>query len=253
MIGICKLCHNEKDVIKRSHLFPNFMYKGIPDEKNRMYVLSSKDPKERKTVQTGAIDKYILCADCDNRILGQLERYANNSFFSKPYLTTSEGFVQLKPNTGVSIIACSNLDYSRFKLFLESLLWRASVSSHVMFTDFKLSGEQEEQLRQSLLNHQPLEETSFPCAVMTCEISDVLTDFVVVDPYKKGMVTFFISEFIYTFYWGKNRLEDHTMTLTIKPDNTMAIIKVSKDTWLDIRKTIITNAVEASKRKLSNC
>lgn len=251
MIGICKLCQNEKEVIRRSHLFPNFMYKGIADDKNRMHIISSKEPLKRKTAQTGAIDEYILCADCDNRILGQLERYANNAFYSKPYLTTSEGFEQLIPNPGVSIIVCTNLDYPRFKLFLESLLWRASISNHSMFADFNLSCEQEEQLRLSILNHQPLEETSFPCVMMTCETKNVLTDFVVVDPYKKGMVKFFINEFIYTFYWGESKLEDHTMTLTIKPDNTMVVLKVSKDTWVDIRKSIVAAAVKASKSNLS--
>ncbi|TCC88054.1 hypothetical protein EZ428_20235 [Pedobacter frigiditerrae] len=247
MEGKCKLCLKEKELIKRSHLFPNFMYKGIPDEKNRMYIFSSKDLTRRKTVQTGAIDEYILCADCDNRILGQLERYANNYFYSKSYLTTSEGFEQLTPNPGVNIIACTNLDYSRFKLFLISLLWRASVTTHSMFADFKLPCEQEDQLRQSILNNEPLLETSYPCVMMTCEASDVLTDFVAVDPYKKGMVKFFINEFIYTFYWGENRLDDHTLALAIKPDNTMAIIKVSKLIWVNIRRTIIEAAIEASK------
>ena len=79
MMGECKLCGNEKKLCKQSHIIPNFMYKDLFDEKNRMYTFSGKRGVNRKTKvqQTGEFDKNILCKDCDNNKIGELERYAS--------------------------------------------------------------------------------------------------------------------------------------------------------------------------------
>ena len=113
MEGKCRLCQENKELIKRAHLFPTFMYKGIPDEKNRMVVVSSQKPFDKKQVQIGALDEHILCSDCDNSILGELERYASNIFYRKSYLHANEDFDQLTPNPGVNF--CSILDERQSK------------------------------------------------------------------------------------------------------------------------------------------
>jgi len=239
MEGKCKLCHESKELIKRSHLFPNFMYNGIPDEKNRMIVVSSAKPLEKKQVQTGALDEHILCANCDNSVLGELERYASNIFYKKSYLQANEDFEQLTPNPNVNLIFCKKIDFSKFKLFLESLLWRASVTSHSMFEDFKLSDEQEEELRISILNHHPLNEASFPCVMMTCENEDVKTDFVGIDPNNKDMVKFYINQFTYTFYWGNDKINYETISMALRSDNTMIVVKLAENDWHKIRASIV--------------
>jgi len=246
MKGICKLCQKDKELIKRSHLFPNFMYKGIADGKNRINIVSSERPLERKWAQTGAMDEFILCADCDNGILGKLERYANNSLYSKSYLNDSEDFEQLTPNPGVNIVACKRLDYSKFKLFLESLLWRASITSHPMFSNFKFSCDQEEELRVSILNQQPLGEASFPCVMMTCADAGVKTDIVAIDPSKKEMVKFYINGFTYTFYWGIGNTTIETVSMALRNNNTMVIVKLAKDDWNNIRKSLVGALRDAS-------
>jgi hypothetical protein len=129
MKGKCKLCQKDKELIKRSHLFPNFMYKGIADEKNRINIVSSERPMERKWAQTAAMDEFILCADCDNGILGKLERYANNSFYSKPYLTAGADFEQLTPNPGVNILVCK----SRKQGERSPLLWRKNENARYIY------------------------------------------------------------------------------------------------------------------------
>jgi len=252
MVGICKLCLQQRELIKRSHLFPNFMYSGIPDEKNRMYIISSEQPNARKTVQTGALEEYMLCSDCDNRIIGQLERYASNNLYRKDYLNNNDDFDQISPNPGVNIVVCKSLNYSNFKLFLETLLWRASISSHSMFKSFKLSDCQEEQLRDSIYRHDPLNEDVFPCVIMTSATKQVKTDFVVVDPTKDGLVKFYINEFVYTFYLSEDRIDQATVTMAIRNDNTMVIVKLEEVQWNEVRFSIITALKNASKPNLRN-
>src|ERR1700739_2052625 len=107
MTGICQLCKKEKELIKRSHIWPNFMYTGMHDEKGRLYVINSQRPNNHHTVQPGAYQQYIFCATCDNEILGKLERYASNSLFRKPYLENNEDFEQITIPAGEVVIHCS--------------------------------------------------------------------------------------------------------------------------------------------------
>ena len=59
MIGKCKLCGHEKELCKQSHIIPNFMYKDLFDENNRMYTISGKKNVISKTGvrQTGEFEK----------------------------------------------------------------------------------------------------------------------------------------------------------------------------------------------------
>lgn len=100
-----------------------------------MYVLSSSTPFQKKIVQSGAYEESILCADCDNNILSKLERYANNTFYSQPYRTNTGNLEQITNVHGINAIRCKNIDYSTFKLFLQSLIWRASISTHDFFNN----------------------------------------------------------------------------------------------------------------------
>ena len=82
------------------------MYKGIGDEKNRMFEISSSDPLKKKTVQSGAYEEHILCADCDNNILSKLERYANNNLYSQSFRQENENFEQITNVHGINAIRC---------------------------------------------------------------------------------------------------------------------------------------------------
>src|SRR5690606_7650725 len=79
MIGPCRLCLEEKELIKRSHIIPNFMYKELVDHKNRMILMSLEAGQIERSGfrQSGEFDSDILCADCDNTRLGKLDRYAS--------------------------------------------------------------------------------------------------------------------------------------------------------------------------------
>lgn len=250
MKGICKLCKKEKDLIRKSHIFPNFMYKGIGDEKGRMKVVSSDRPYRPGTAQSGAHEAYMLCASCDNEILGSLERYASNHLYNRPYLKESNDFKQINIEQDSSIIECHNLEYKKFKLFLLSLLWRASIADEGMFVNFKLSEEEEEFLRSAIYEDAIVSEAVFPCILLTCENRDVETDFVGVDPFNAGMVKFYINEFVYTFLLKPEKIDDTTMQLTVKMDNMMTIMKVTSEKWNVIRLSIAAAAAKASKPNL---
>lgn len=250
-MGICKLCLNEKELIRRSHLFPNFMYKGIGDDNNRMYLLSSSSPFHKKVVQTGAYEEYILCADCDNNILSKLERYANNTLYSQPYRTNTDNFEQVKNTNNVCVIHCTNVDYSIFKLFLQSLIWRASISSHDLFNYFKLTPQQEEQLRFSILNSTPLNKDDYACMILTHQNDEEAnTDLVFINSEKPQKISFFINQFIYLFHLDKSVVDEELLSLTLTEENKMGITKLPDGEWGKIRASVINGVSTLAKRNI---
>ena len=65
------------------------MYQDLFDDKHRIFeVLLKPDSQlKNKTRQSGAYDKNLLCDDCDNRVLGSLERYASLALYGGIELT----------------------------------------------------------------------------------------------------------------------------------------------------------------------
>jgi len=253
MNGTCKLCLNEKELIKRSHLFPNFMYKGIGDDKNRINIISSAAPFQKKKAQTGAYEEYILCADCDNNLLSKLERYANNYFYSQPYRTNNDSFEQVTNVHGINVIRCKNIDYKQFKLFLQSLVWRASVSTHELFENFKLSNQQEEQLRSSLINSTPLDEDDFACLILTHhDIENAETDLVFINPTKPKKPSFFINQFIYLFHLDKADADETVREIALNKKNEMGVTKLPNGEWTNIRASVFNGVADLAKRNLKN-
>ncbi|MES2113197.1 MAG: hypothetical protein V4577_30885 [Bacteroidota bacterium] len=249
MKGICQLCKKEKELIKRSHIWPDFMYKGMYDEKGRLYVINSQDLTKHRTVQSGSHQQYIFCSECDNVRIGQLERYASNHLYRKPYLEDGDDFKQINVPGGIQVIHCEHLDYNQFKLFLLSLLWRASISTESVFENFKLSCEEEEFLRECIYDQAVVDEMVFPSVLLTSSGATLDENFIAVDASRPGMVKFYINSFVYTFYLSENKKDETTRQLAIGMDHKMGIMKVSRAQWNEIRTSIINATISAGKQK----
>jgi len=254
MIGICKLCLREKELIGRSHILPNFMYSGMRDDSGRMYVISSTNPRRPRIVQSGAYERHIFCSDCDNNILGSLERYASNALYRKNYLEESDEFHQVKAGPDAEYIYCTSLDYLNFKLFLLSLLWRVSISEESAFENVKLTPEAEEFLRRSIHDHRFMPPLMYPCALTVNAGPEAQADkdFVVVENVSEGIVRLYINQFIYTFCVTPQAIDEAAAHCTIQPNNEMIILKVPIVQWERIRLSILEAMVRASRPHLGS-
>ena len=214
MNGICKLCGEENKLCKKSHIIPNFMYKDLFDTNNRMHQIQSEKGaiKQKGFSQTGEFDSNILCQHCDNSVLGKLEHYAS--------LVLYDGNPKIRENRtdpdGTKYTYCAELDYTQFKLFLLSVLWRASISSRPLFQEVSL-GPHEESIRRMLIESDPGEQMNYPCLIMTYSNLHQFPNDVVAQPSQSrvdgGYVyKFLISGMVYIFYVSKhiipNKLKD---------------------------------------------
>jgi hypothetical protein len=168
--GICKLCQLEKPLLNKSHIIPEFMYESLFDNGHKLNKLVPvelfKGQGRIQRPSSGVYESGLLCKECDNTIIGGYETYARNALYAKEGeysdLPECTNFI----TNGVKYTRCKNLHYKEFKLFLLSILWRASISSQDVFNRVKL-GPYEESIRQMIYNGNPKEALDFPILMMT--------------------------------------------------------------------------------------
>lgn len=160
----CLLCGKRAKLLKKSHVIPSFMYKGLFDETSRMMFMPISDQSKAKYIQTGYYDKYVLCGDCDNALIGRIEKYAAAILYGgsiKDRPSMEKGYV----NPEMDIITISGLSYTTFKLFILSILWRAHISWNKFFEKISVP-DLEPDLRRMLLNNDAGFEDHFRVALM---------------------------------------------------------------------------------------
>lgn len=137
----CRLCNQDRP-LRKSHVFPEWLYKPLYDEKHRFFVLSTDANRRRGTRPTGIYDK-ILCDECEKR-LSQWEAYARDVFYG----------MSLKLVEDNRKFVFSGVQYTPFKLFQMSLLWRASITSRPEMHRIDL-GPHAERIRMMLFEDRP--------------------------------------------------------------------------------------------------
>lgn len=148
---ICQLCLEDKPLLKKSHIIPKFMYDGLFDKDHRIIEINIIDIEgKRKNMFDALYDKDILCHTCDNEVLSALESYASKALYGKGNQGKDNiPEVKFENNEGLVSAKYSNLDYTKTKLFLLSILWRAHVSQHRFFDCIDL-GPYTETIRKML-------------------------------------------------------------------------------------------------------
>ena len=128
MIGICKFCNEEKELIK-SHIIPKSFYHL--EQHGRVSAITPSDGTVDFVHYQNGLKEYLMCSDCDGR-LGILDAYAGEILFQKickhPFKTVNSIKTYLLKN--------GEFDYHKLRKFFISLAWRASISSE--FNNFSL-------------------------------------------------------------------------------------------------------------------
>jgi len=234
---VCRLCLEEKKLIK-AHIIPQFMYKGMKEAEKvfyqSVYDLDNNDQKIRK-LQTGPFDKEILCEDCDNKILGGIyESYAEKSMYGQnlsPKIAPDCRHIK-DPKYGVEYTICKNIDYQKFKIFLLSILWRASLSKHLAFKEVRLGEKHEERIRRIILNGEMPDELEYPIMILSYLRSDNKLENLIAQPKrvksqdKLNAYVFLMNGLQFVFYVNsiQHRIPKYISETTLKIKGEMSII-----------------------------
>jgi hypothetical protein len=239
----CNLCNQEKELIKKSHIIPDFFYReaGIYDNQHRINKIEVKEflnSKKVGRIPTGDYEGGILCADCDNKLIGGLEDYGRKVLFGGLFNEEAIENQNFKnPTDGLESSLFKNVDYTKFKLFLLSILWRASITKREIFKEARLSASDNEKLRKMLINKDAGKVNEYPIIFLSYLNDQTIPTDVIFQPIRsatKDIVTFLIGGFIFIYnitdnYQDINEISD----LTITPENKMTMMHLPRGSGWD--------------------
>ncbi|CAM3823354.1 hypothetical protein [Rouxiella silvae] len=136
MIGECKLCLTKKD-LRLSHSIPKSFFKRAKENGKLVLIQDGK-----KTIH-GSFDpkEYMLCQDCEVFIEKNYEAYGTTVLRNHKKITKYEDHLIL-----------ASFKYEKFYLYLLSILWRASLSTHNHYESVFCSEVLESLLRHCISN-----------------------------------------------------------------------------------------------------
>ena len=233
----------EKTLIGKSHIIPEFMYQDLYDENHKFYFFSPKEKFEgtgyTKRPSSGEYEGGLLCAECDGGIIGSYESYARLALEGGLSKNEKIEVLNYKNQHGVKGSLVKNINYKKFKLFLLSILWRASISSRPLFSAIAL-GPHEEILRKMIFEGNPETSTDYPIVFMTYVNDKDMPQDIIAQPKKLRngngnlLYAFIIGGFFYNFFVNskQHNIPEFVHKETISPNDQMHIYHLTgKESW----------------------
>ncbi|MEW8626992.1 MAG: hypothetical protein AB2551_14660 [Candidatus Thiodiazotropha sp.] len=181
---ICKLCGKEGKLLN-SHIIPEFIYSPLYDELNRCHIITTLEEERNKYLQKGIREK-LLCNDCEI-LLSKNERYVSLVF---------SGAIPIHISGHSKLIRVEGLDYTKFKLFALSILWRAGVSKHKTFEQVNL-GSHEKTLRSMVLGNDPGPPSQYPFLLSPIVLDQELLNGLIVQPTVSRIAGHYAYRFVF--------------------------------------------------------
>lgn len=232
---VCRLCLKEDKLVKKSHIIPKFLYKGLGlfNDKHKLNVYNKIDSELEfilKHPSDGDYESDLLCSKCENLISGKYETYASKVILGGLEKKQRIEIINYIKEDGLTFTKVSNLDCNKFKIFALSILWRASISTRPVFKSVNLGESNEERLREIILNNKTLNNDEFPIFLSTYLNDSTLSKDLIVQPQKKKthdghiFYRFIIGGIVYHFFIDS--CSEKILSQTIKPSDEMIIFHI---------------------------
>jgi hypothetical protein len=219
------------------------MYKPLFDEHHKLVKVDPKEYLEGKAFvqrpSSGEYEANLLCGVCDNETLGRYESYAEKFLTSLVTRSPGDFIVETgRSETGIELTRCRNVDYAKFKLFLLSILWRASISKRDVFSDIYL-GPYEEQLRKMIKDGDPGSVDCFPILIFSWHTDPSMPTGFISQPgkarAKEGTrYIFIISGMSYVFHVSPRSFDRRYLPFTLQPTNQITFFHVPPGSGQDL-------------------
>lgn len=247
----CRLCLEDKKLVK-SHIIPKFMFKKMKDGDNVFYEvlfnLATNESKYKKT-QIEDYDKNILCENCDNAILGgSYEKYFEKVMYGEnlPYDIAPRCTNYKNPNDGTEYSICKNINYTKLKLFLLSILWRSSITDRPYFENVSIGYKHEERLREIIYTGEHIPFDEYPVIITSFLRTDNKLDNLIAQPKrirtKSGLngYMFLINSFQFIMYVNakNHKVSKEIEEICLKEDE-LITLHLSKGEELEFIKMLL--------------
>jgi hypothetical protein len=235
MVNSCKLCGQEKSLLRKSHIIPEFMYASLFDEHHKLNLFApaqfAAGNRRIARPSSGEYESGILCQECDNELLGSLESYAYRSFYATDVDFSDKAIFEAgRTEMGIPLTRVTNVKYREFKLFLLSILWRASISTRPFFDEVHL-GPYQEKVRQMLLTGDPGTQDLFPILLFSWEMDNTIphefTGKPGINRKEKGVRYIFpIAGVSYIFHVSPTSMIQELRPFTLIPTNEFSLLYI---------------------------
>lgn len=231
----CNLCQQEKQLIKKSHILPDFLFKKLYDPHHKLQkfdaVQMAKGNPRISRPSSGAYEGELLCQDCDNRVLGQYETYISRLIARKLSPKDRISIKSVYNNSGLRFIEVTNIDYHKTKLFWLSILFRAHISTNSEFKDVDL-GPYAETIRDIILNGKSIDDLTFQISAMRFSKDSEFSSFIG-QPIKRKidgttMYTIVINGYLIMFFIKENGISKKTSNIRLKQDNSISLLEIPR-------------------------
>ncbi len=224
----CKLCLQEKKLCKKSHIIPNFTYKRelFRNSKNNSAISFDIKSGKKRNINTGEYESNILCEECDNKIIGSLEDYFSRILYGgKTKDDIRNGMI--RQQDGLEYALVKNVDYKKIKLFLLSIIWRASISSRPFFRHVDL-GPYEDKIRKFIFDNAEVSADFCPCSIFSFK-KHFLLEKSFFNPVKSKLgfsrvYQFFIGGLQYNFVITEKESDPSVLESALKENGELKVI-----------------------------
>lgn len=147
MIGICKLCDQERE-LQKSHSIGRSVFSRVLRPAKNNLVLNISPRLEKIEYTSDQWDTYQLCGGCEKQFNNNYENYSLNALRGKyptiPKIILTNG------------VFFSNIDQLKVKHYFLSIMWRAAESNHPAYSGIEICPEVSEYFKNLFLNNQEI-------------------------------------------------------------------------------------------------
>ena len=233
--GICKLCLQPAR-LRKSHILPKMAYAEVIDKKAHPRMVVVRDVVDGqisdKNQQTGYWE-WLLCQSCETQF-SKYETYASEHLFRSQLAAPA--------NPKELLVRLDNLQYQPLKLFLLSILWRASVAKGPYFRCLDLGPQHEENLRRMLRAEDPGQADEYGCVITPLLPEPVIpVDGIVAMPARTRVdghngCLFQFRGFAFQFYVSRHRIPGGIQQAFLNPEGQLLMLRMRMGDFQPLRK-----------------
>lgn len=209
-------------------------------------LLSTAPDEYPKRRPIGIYDKTILCGDCEN-LFQTVDDYAPSFFLSE-----HEELNPIVDPSGKKVAyQIDNVDNEKIKLFILSVLWRASVSSETFFAHINL-GPYEPNLRDRVQRGDTGDDSDFP--LVLSRFNDSTSERILNVPHSRRIdgvrfYTLYLASYVAEIKVDKQPLPEFLRQTALKKVGPIWIFYAdfASSNALEIAKTVVKSQVDKSR------
>lgn len=243
--NICKLCKDSIADKKNSHIISKFIGKELFRSNGKKLAALQIEREKSRYIQSIPTEDFIFCSNCEKKFSVLETLIARKFLFVKNYKNNKDLY---KEETFFSNKILQVLDICPliYKLFIYSLIWRTSISSHPTLKGFFLNEKLNEELRFFLSSNLCMTETELKSA----EVKFIPTyHFFIIQPEstkERGVFSLssvdedthimYLVDFAIVFFSNENKVSNTYKFVSNNQNNLVLFLLADSEKWLNFNK-----------------